>query len=73
MTTPGIGLLLAFGRIQAEHVQQNGGHVRHHDERNEHDEPRENGEPTDAQLVQQNGKNNHDYDFQKCAILLPSK
>ena len=60
MTTAGVGLLLLifpFGRIQAEHVQQNGGHIRHHDEWNEHNEPRKNGEPTNAQLIQQNGEN----------------
>ena len=37
--TSWIGLLLALGGIQTEHVQQNGGHVRHHNEWNEHDEP----------------------------------
>jgi hypothetical protein len=73
MTPPGIGLLLALGRIQAEHVQQNGSDIRHHDEGNEHDEPRKNGEPADAQLVQQNCENDHNNDFQECAILLPSK
>lgn len=39
MATPGIGLLLALVRIQAEHVQQNCGNIRHHDEWNEHDKP----------------------------------
>ena len=73
MTTPGIGLLLALGRIQAEHVQQNGSDIRHHNEGNEHDEPRKNGEPADAQLVQQNCENYHNDDFQECAVLLPSK
>jgi hypothetical protein len=37
MPTAGVRrLLLAFGRIQAEHVQQNGGYIRHHYERDEH-------------------------------------
>lgn len=52
-------LKLPLGRIQTKHVEQNCGNIRHHDERNEHDEPRENGEPAHTQLVQQNGKNNH--------------
>ena len=54
MATSGIRLWLAppFGRIQTKHVEQNGGDVRHHDERDEHDEPRENGESANAQLVQ---------------------
>jgi hypothetical protein len=45
MPAAGVGLLLLFplGRIQAEHVQQNGGHICHHDEGNEHNEPRKNG------------------------------
>jgi hypothetical protein len=45
MPTAGVGLLLLFslGRIQAEHVQQNCGYIRHHDEGNEHNEPRKNG------------------------------
>ena len=73
MTTPGIGLILAFGRIQSEHVQQNGGDIRHHDEWNEHDEPRKNGEPADAQLIQQNCENDHNNYLQKCAVLLSSK
>jgi hypothetical protein len=73
MTPPGIGLILTFGRIQSEHVQQNGGDIRHHDEGNEHDEPRKNGEAADAQLIQQNGENDHNNYLQKCAILLPSK
>ena len=37
--TSWIGLLFALGRIQTEHVQQNCGDVRHHNEWNEHDEP----------------------------------
>ena len=62
MPTAGVGLLLLLllfplGRIQAEHVQQNGGHICHHDEGNEHNEPGKNGEPTDAELIQQNGEN----------------
>jgi hypothetical protein len=74
VATPGIGCrIIALGRIQPKHVQQNGGHVRHHDERYEHDEPRKNGESADAQLVQQNGENDHDNDFQEGAVLLPSK
>lgn len=53
VATSGIGrLALPFGWIQSEHVQQNGGDIRHHDEGNEHDEPRENGESANAQLVQ---------------------
>lgn len=44
MPTAGVGLLLLpLGRIQAEHVQQNCGDIRHHDEGNEHNEPRKNG------------------------------
>ena len=31
--------MFSFGWIQAEHVQQDGGDVCHHDEGNEHDEP----------------------------------
>ena len=49
--TSWIGLLFALGGIQTEHVQQNCGHVRHHNEWNEHDEPWENGEPANAQLI----------------------
>jgi hypothetical protein len=74
MPTAGVRrLLLAFGRIQAEHVQQNGGYIRHHYERDEHNEPRKNGEPTDAELIQQNGENQHDNDLKEGAVLLPSK
>jgi hypothetical protein len=75
MAAAGVGLqlMLPFGRTQTKHVKQNGGDIRHHDERDEHYEPRENGEPADAQLVQQNCENEHDNDFQEGAILLPSK
>ena len=75
VTLTGIRLLLvpSFGWIQSEHVQQNRRHIRHHDEGNEHDEPGENGEATNAKLVQQNGENNHHNDFQKSAVLLPPK
>ena len=74
MPTARIGrLILPLGRIQPKHVQQNGGYIRHHDKRYEHDEPRKNGEAADAQLVQQNGENDHNDDFQKGAVLLPSK
>jgi len=74
VTTARIGrLILPLGRIEPKHVQQNGGHIRHHNEWYEHYEPRKNGEATDAQLVQQNGKNDHDDDFQKGAVLLSSK
>jgi hypothetical protein len=61
----GVGrlLLLSFCRIQSKHVQKNGGDIRHHDEGYKHDEPRKNGESADAQLVQQNGENDHDYDL----------
>ena len=74
VTTAWIGwLILPLGRIQSKHVQQNGGHIRHHDEWYKYYEPRKNGEAADAQLVQQNGENDHDNDFQKGAVLLPSK
>ena len=74
VTATGIGLrVLPLGRTQTKHVQQNGGDIRHHDEGDEHDEPRKNGEAADAQLVQQNGENDHDNDFQEGAVLLPSK
>jgi hypothetical protein len=65
--------LFSFGWIQPEHVQQDGGDVGHHDEGNEHDEPRQNSEPAHAQLVEQNGKHDHDNNFQKSAVLLPPK
>jgi hypothetical protein len=75
VTAAGVGLrlVLPFGGTQTKHVKQNGGDIRHHDERDEHDEPRENGEPAHAQLVQQNCENDHDNDFQEGAVLLPSK
>jgi hypothetical protein len=61
VSATGIGLrVLPLGRTQSKHVKQNGGDIRHHDEGDEHDEPRENGEAADAQLVQQNGENDHD-------------
>jgi len=66
-------LPLPLGRIQPKHVEQDGGHIRHHDEGDEHDEPRENGEAADAQLIQQNGKNGHHNHFQKRGVLLPPK
>lgn len=44
--------ILPRGRVQPKHVEQYGCDIRHHDEGYEHDEPRENGEPTHAQLVQ---------------------
>jgi hypothetical protein len=34
---------------------------------------RKNGEPTDAELIQQNGENQHDNDLKEGAVLLPSK
>jgi hypothetical protein len=74
MPTARIGrLILSLGRIQPKHVQQNGGHIRHHNERYEHNKPRQNGKAADAQLIQQNGENNHDNDFQEGAVLLSSK
>ena len=55
--------MLPLGRVQPKHVQQNGGDVSHQNERNEHDEPRENGETSNAQLIQQDRENNHDNDL----------
>ena len=64
MAATGIGwMMLPLGGIQSKHVQQNGGHIRHHDKGDEYDEPRDNGEAAHAQLVQQNGEDGHDDDL----------